>query len=50
MAKLFKDNIIKEKLQTFNIPDLEEKITILKSWENLYKTQKLQNKKEEELE
>jgi hypothetical protein len=50
MAKLFKNNIISEKLQTFLIPDFEEKISILKSWENLYKTQKLHNKKEEELE
>lgn len=50
MAKLFKNNIISDKLQNFIIPDLEDKINILKSWENLYKTQKFHNKKEEELE
>ncbi len=50
MAKLFKDNLIKEKLQNFEIPNFEEKIEIIKKWNNLYKTKNLQNKKEEELE
>ncbi|MDD2565212.1 MAG: TaqI-like C-terminal specificity domain-containing protein [Candidatus Gracilibacteria bacterium] len=46
MAKLFKDNVIKEKLLNFEIPDFEKKIEILESWNNLYKQGKLHEKKE----
>lgn len=46
MAKLFKKNILKEKLETFQIPDLEWKIQIIESWNNLYKEGKLHEKKE----
>lgn len=50
MAKLFKDNIIKNKLQNFEINWFEEKLEILKSWDKLYTSKSLQTKKEEELE
>lgn len=46
MAKLFKKNILLEKIQNFEIPNLEEKIKIIESWNNLYKTWKLHEKKE----
>lgn len=46
MAQLFKKNILKEKLETFQILDLEWKIQILESWNNLYKEGKLHEKKE----
>lgn len=46
MAQLFKKNILKEKLETFQIPDLEDKIKTLESWNNLYKEGKLHEKKE----
>lgn len=50
MAQLFKKHIVKEKLQDFEIPNLEEKIEVLKKWEKLHKDGSLKNKKEEELE
>ena len=50
MAKLFKDKLIKKKLQEFEIPQMEEKIEVLKNWEKLYESGALQQKKEEELE
>lgn len=34
MAKLFKNKLLKEKLQTFDFPDLEEKIAVLDKWAN----------------
>jgi hypothetical protein len=37
MAKLFKNNIIKEKLKDFEILDFENKIKILENWYKLYK-------------
>ncbi len=50
MAQLFKKNIVKEKLNTFEIPNLEEKIEVLKKWEKLHREGTLISKKEEELE
>lgn len=50
MAKLFKDNIIREKLLNFEIPLFDEKIKIINNWLKLYKDWTLKNKKEEELE
>jgi len=38
MAQLFKKNVIKDKLQNFEIPNFEEKIKILEMWNNLYKS------------
>ena len=50
MAKLFKDKLIRQKLENFEIPELEAKIEILKKWENLARNNILISKKEEELE
>jgi len=50
MAQLFKKNILIEKLENFIIPNSDEKIEILKKWNNLYQNQILKTKKEEELE
>lgn len=50
MAKLFKDNVIKEKLLNFEIPSFDEKIKIINNWLKLYKDWILLSKKEEELE
>ena len=50
MTKLFKDNIIREKLSTFEIPDMDEKLRIVSNWLKLHKEGILQTKKEEELE
>ncbi len=50
MAQLFKKNIVKEKIQSYEIPNLEEKIKVLKNWCNLHNNWTLKAKKEEELE
>ncbi|MCK9271954.1 BREX-1 system adenine-specific DNA-methyltransferase PglX [Candidatus Gracilibacteria bacterium] len=50
MVKLFKDNIIREKLSNFEIPDFDAKINIIQNWFKLHKDGTLKNKKEEELE
>lgn len=50
MAQLFKKNVIKDKLQNYEIQNFEEKIKIIENWNNLYISLNLQNKKEEELE
>lgn len=50
MAQLFKKNVLKDKLQNYEIPNFEEKIKIIENWNNLYISWNLQNKKEEELE
>ena len=34
MAKLFKNKLLKEKLNTFDVPDLKEKIDVLAKWAN----------------
>lgn len=34
MAQLFKKNIIKEKLQNFEIKDLDKKIDVVKKWDS----------------
>jgi hypothetical protein len=36
MAQLFKKNIVKEKLQSYEIPNFDEKIEVLKNWYNLH--------------
>lgn len=46
MAQLFKKNILIEKLENFEIPNFEEKIKTIESWNNLYKSGKLHEKKE----
>lgn len=50
MAQLFKKNVLKDKLQNYEIPNFEEKIKIIENWNNLYISWNLKNKKEEELE
>lgn len=50
MAKLFKNNIIKEKLENFEINDFDEKIKILENWNKLYKNWVLEKKTESEIE
>ncbi|NVP17558.1 Eco57I restriction-modification methylase domain-containing protein [Candidatus Gracilibacteria bacterium] len=50
MAQLFKKNVLKDKLQNYEIQNFEEKIKIIENWNNLYVSGNLQNKKEEELE
>lgn len=50
MAQLFKKNVLKDKLQNYEIQNFEEKIKIIENWNNLYVSWNLQNKKEEELE
>lgn len=50
MAQLFKKNIVKEKLQSYEIPNFDEKIEVLKNWYNLHNNWTLKAKKEEELE
>lgn len=50
MAKLFKNNIIKEKLENFEIEDFENKIKILENWYKLYKDWILEKKTESEIE
>ena len=49
MARLFKKNIIKEKLQNFEIPDFENKLKVLKSWEKMQEDKILENSTEIEL-
>jgi len=49
MANLFKKNIIKEKLENFEIPNFEEKIEVLKSWEKLKDNKTLEKSTEIEL-
>jgi len=46
MADLFNKNVIKDKLQKFEIPNFKEKIKVLENWNKLYKEWKLQEKKE----
>jgi hypothetical protein len=36
MAHLFNKNVIKDKLKNFEIPNFEEKISVLKNWDKLY--------------
>ncbi len=50
MAGLFKNKIIKENLNEFEIPNLEEKLSILNSWLNSYKNGELQKKNETQCE
>jgi len=50
MAGLFKNKIIKENLGTFEVPNFEEKLSVLKSWLNAYKNGELQKKTETQCE
>jgi hypothetical protein len=36
MAQLFKDKILKEKLEDFEIPDFKKKLSIIKKWHSDY--------------
>lgn len=46
MAHLFKKNIVKEKLENFEIPNFEEKLEIVKKWNKYYHNGTLKNDKE----
>lgn len=46
MSQLFKKNIIKKKLQDFEIPNFEEKLEIVKKWHNDYHNWSLKTDKE----
>lgn len=50
MARLFKDKIIKEKLKRFEIPDFEQKLEVLKTWNSAYQNGSLQKKTETQCE
>jgi len=50
MAGLFKNRIIKEKLERFTLPDLDNKLAIIQSWYNVYKNGGLHEKNETQCE
>ena len=50
MAHLFKDKIIRAELEHYNIPDLENKISRVKTWYEAYKNKSLQTKTESQCE
>lgn len=50
MHKLFKSSLINEKLENFEIPDLDHKIQILQNWHKLYQSWTLTKKSEQEVE
>lgn len=50
MAGLFKNKIIKERLEKFEIPDFEAKLDIVKSWHKAYQSGTLQEKTETQCE
>ena len=50
MAKLFKNKLLKEKLNTFDVPDLEEKINVLAKWANALQDNSLNSKTESQCE
>lgn len=50
MAGLFKNKTIKAKLAGYEIPNFEEKLTILKSWQEAYQNKSLHKKTESQCE
>ena len=46
MAKLFKNKIIKQKLETFRVDDFEQKLEIVQKWQKDYHTGTLKTDKE----
>ncbi len=50
MANLFKDSMIKDKLADFEIPEIENKISIIQNWLNAYNDKSLHKKTETECE
>jgi len=46
MASIFKNNLIKERLAGFEVPDLEEKISLIKEWRDDYHDGTLKSDKE----
>lgn len=46
MAGLFKNKIIREKIESFEIPDFEQKLLLIKSWSDAYVSGELQKKNE----
>ncbi len=50
MAKLFKNKIIKDKLEKYEIPELENKLEVVRKWHDMYKAGKLQKQTETQCE
>jgi len=50
MAGLFKNKIIKEKIERYEIPDFEQKISLVQQWSEAYKNGELQKKNETQCE
>jgi len=50
MAGLFKNKIIKEKIERYEIPDFERKIALVKQWSDAYTNGELQKKTETQCE
>ena len=50
MASIFKNKIIKEKLQNFDVPNFEKKLEILNKWYAAYKDKSLFKKAESQCE
>ena len=50
MAGLFKNKIIREKVERYEIPDFEQKIALVKQWSDAYKNDELQKKNETQCE
>lgn len=50
MPRLFKDKILKGKLESFEVPNFEEKLEIVKGWHKAYEEKSLHNKTESQCE
>ncbi len=50
MARLFKNKIIEDKINKFEIPDFESKLEIVKNWYRAFETGELQSKNETQCE
>ncbi len=50
MAGLFKNKIIKGKIERFEIPDFDQKLSVVKSWSDAYNAGELQKKNETQCE
>ncbi|MBD3244779.1 MAG: N-6 DNA methylase, partial [Candidatus Moranbacteria bacterium] len=50
MANIFKDKLIKEKLENYKILDFKKKLAIVKRWQKAYKSESLQTQSESQCE
>ena len=50
MAHLFKNKIIKGKIERYEIPDFEQKLSLVRQWSEAYKDGELQKKNETQCE